>query len=136
MQTKKESSELPLPKPALHAQLPLPSSPQFADALSQFDASLPLQAATAEGQVIVPVGKVDVESGTATVKLELLPTGSLLTRCVGNDNIIAIHSARYSPQPLLLQGPGAGAQLMASGLFADLLTLSRSLVEWAIPQIL
>ena len=58
-----------------------------------------------------------------------------LTRAVGNDNIISITSRRYSPQPLVIQGPGAGAEITASGLFADLLHLSRTLVEWTIPKI-
>lgn len=64
------------------------------------------------------------------MKLEALPVGSLLTRTEGNDNVIAIHSSRYSPRPLVISGPGAGAEITASGLFADLLAVSRSAVEW------
>jgi homoserine dehydrogenase len=37
---------------------------------------------------------------------------------------------------MVLQGYGAGADITASGLFADLLHLSRTLVEWNIPQII
>eukprot|EP00966_Prymnesium_polylepis_P195667 4535165-Prymnesium_polylepis.1 len=64
-----------------------------------------------------------------------LPPDNRMTRAVDNDNIIAITSGRYSPQPLVIQGPGAGADITASGLFADLLHLSRTLVEWTIPKI-
>ena len=37
---------------------------------------------------------------------------------------------------MILRGPGAGAATTASGLFADLLKLSRTLVEWNIPKII
>ena len=79
---------------------------------------------------IVPVCRVDVYAGTAEFKMEALPQSNALTRCVSNDNIIAIYSKRYSSQPLVIQGPGAGAEITASGLFADLLSLARSCVEW------
>ena len=36
---------------------------------------------------------------------------------------------------MVLQGPGAGSEITASGLFSDLLHLSRSLVDWNIPTI-
>ena len=61
---------------------------------------------------------------------ETVDKGTALSRCQGNDNIIAIYSKRYSSQPLVIQGPGAGAEITASGLFADLLSLARSCVEW------
>ena len=61
--------------------------------------------------------------------MEALPQSNALTRCVSNDNIIAILSNRYSPQPLIIQGPGAGAAVTASGLYADLLQLTRTLED-------
>jgi aspartokinase/homoserine dehydrogenase 1 len=78
---------------------------------------------------IVPVCRVDVYAGTAEFKMEALPQSNALTRCVSNDNIIAILSNRYSPQPLIIQGPGAGAAVTASGLYADLLQLTRTLED-------
>ena len=76
---------------------------------------------------IVPVCRVDVYAGTAEF-VEALPQSNALT-CVSNDNIIAILSNRYSPQPLIIQGPGAGAAVTASGLYADLLQLTRTLED-------
>ena len=58
-----------------------------------------------------------------------------LTRCVGNENVIAISSKRYKEIPLVVQGPAAGKAFRSSGLFTDLLRLSRALVEWTIPKI-
>jgi homoserine dehydrogenase len=59
----------------------------------------------------------------------------MFARCTSNENVIAISTQRYSPRPLIVQGPGAGPAITASGLFADLLALSRTLVDWNIPQI-
>lgn len=43
------------------------------------------------------------------------------------DNILIIHSDRYHQQPLIVQGPGAGPDVTAGGVFADLLRLMMSL---------
>lgn len=110
---------------------------QLCAALAPYDLRMDerVAAANAEGEVLTPVSAVDVKSGSASCLLKALPRGDRLTRAVGSDNIISITSGRYSPQPLLIQGPGAGAEITASGLFADLLSLSRTLVEWTIPRI-
>lgn len=39
----------------------------------------------------------------------------------GTDNLVAIHSDRYDPTPLVVAGPGAGSEVTAAGLFADVL---------------
>ena len=105
---------------------------QLVEALKPYDAdfSARVAAATSEGKVLVPVGRVDMKTGEAAVTLETVDKGTALSRCQGNDNIIAIYSKRYSSQPLVIQGPGAGAEITASGLFSDLLSLARSCVEW------
>ena len=41
----------------------------------------------------------------------------------GSDNIIAFTSHRYARTPLVIQGPGAGADVTAMGVFSDLLKL-------------
>ena len=46
----------------------------------------------------------------------------------GGDNILVFTTQRYAdPQPLIIQGPGAGAAVTAAGVFGDLLTLANSL---------
>ena len=37
--------------------------------------------------------------------------------------MIILHTKRYHEQPLVIQGPGAGAEVTAAGIFADLLRL-------------
>jgi aspartokinase/homoserine dehydrogenase 1 len=110
---------------------------QLAAVLRPFDAEVSerFAAARADGFELVHLGTVDVESGESSVRLTRLPANHQLARCVANENVVAITSQRYSPRPMVLQGPGAGAEITASGLFADLLHLSRTLVEWTIPKI-
>jgi aspartokinase/homoserine dehydrogenase 1 len=42
----------------------------------------------------------------------------------GSDNIISFTSQRYNSQPLVVRGPGAGAEVTAAGIFADIVRLS------------
>jgi aspartokinase/homoserine dehydrogenase 1 len=43
------------------------------------------------------------------------------------DNIVQFESARYSENPLVIQGPGAGPEVTAGGVFSDLLRLANYL---------
>ena len=45
----------------------------------------------------------------------------------GSDNIIAFTTQRYATQPLIVRGPGAGAEVTAGGVFSDLLRLAAYL---------
>lgn len=60
----------------------------------------------------------------ARVGLESLPETHPLTGGAGTDNKVAIWSDRYREQPLLIQGPGAGAEVTAAGLLDDVLRIS------------
>jgi len=110
---------------------------QLSAALAAYDERLTacVTEAADNGMKLVPLGSVDLSTGIASVTMTPLPISSRLTRAEANDNIIAISSERYSPQPLIIQGPGAGCEITASGLFGDMLALSRTLVEWTIPKI-
>jgi aspartokinase/homoserine dehydrogenase 1 len=39
----------------------------------------------------------------------------------GKDNIVLFYTNRYQLQPLVIKGAGAGAEVTASGVFADIL---------------
>jgi len=92
-------------------------------ALSQLDAPLAerLQQAQAEGLKLCFVGRLDAQG--ASVGLRALPRGHALAGGSGTDNRVAIHSDRYSAQPLLIQGPGAGAEVTAAALLDDVLAI-------------
>ena len=42
------------------------------------------------------------------------------------DNICAFSTERYQPQPLVIQGPGAGAAVTAAGIFADVIKVAKA----------
>lgn len=64
-----------------------------------------------------------LEGGKARVGLEALCPGDPLHGGGGTDNRVAIWSDRYRRQPLVIQGPGAGAEVTAAALLDDVLQL-------------
>lgn len=64
-----------------------------------------------------------LEEGKARVGLETLSPGDPLVGGGGTDNRVAIWSDRYRDQPLVIQGPGAGAEVTAAALLDDVLQL-------------
>ena len=64
-----------------------------------------------------------IEGGQASVGMEALSAGHPLAGGAGNDNCVAIWSDRYPAQPLLIQGPGAGAGVTAAALLDDALAI-------------
>jgi aspartokinase/homoserine dehydrogenase 1 len=77
--------------------------------------------ANAQGRVIRYVGIL--EDGRARAQMSEFPLDHPLARTKGSDNIIAFTTARYSRTPLVVQGPGAGADVTAMGVFSDILKL-------------
>lgn len=66
------------------------------------------------------------ESGEAKVGLEALPADHPLAAGAGTDNRVAIWSDRYRDQPLVIQGPGAGAEVTAAALIDDVLRIAAT----------
>ncbi len=61
----------------------------------------------------------------ARVGLESLAGDHPLAGGAGTDNRVAIWSDRYNEQPLVIQGPGAGAAVAAAALLDDVLQIAR-----------
>jgi len=61
------------------------------------------------------------------VGLRALPADHPLCGGSGADNRIAIRSDRYAEQPLIIQGPGAGAEFTAAALLDDLIRIAVQL---------
>lgn len=97
--------------------------------LPEFDGEMAekLTAAEASGEVLRYVGVVDAERGTGSVELRRYPRDHPFAQLQGSDNIIAFTTARYFKQPLIVRGPGAGADVTAGGVFSDLLRLAAHL---------
>ena len=68
------------------------------------------------------LGRFDAEG--ANVGLRALPASHPLCGGSGTDNRVAIFSDRYREQPLLIQGPGAGAEVTAAALLDDVLHIA------------
>ncbi len=63
------------------------------------------------------------DRGTASVGLQQVDASEPYYRLDGKDNIVLIYSQRYSEQPLVIKGAGAGAEVNASGVFADIISI-------------
>ena len=82
--------------------------------------------AASRGEVLRFVGRVGRDGG-ASVALRAYPTSHPFARIQLTDNIVLFRTARYSENPLVVQGPGAGREVTAAGVFADLLRLASYL---------
>lgn len=79
------------------------------------------------GERLRHVARLQVLNGRvrAKVGLESLPAEDPLANGCGTDNRVAIWSDRYAVQPLVIQGPGAGADVTAAALLDDVLAIAR-----------
>jgi bifunctional aspartokinase / homoserine dehydrogenase 1 len=85
-----------------------------------------LSSARATGRVLRYVGVVP-ESGPPRVGLAELEQSEPFARLQGTDNVLLFRTRRYDRQPLVVQGPGAGPDVTAGGVFGDLLRLATQL---------
>jgi len=69
-----------------------------------------------------------IEEGKAKISLRSEAEGSPFRSLVDSDNIVVITTERYSKLPMVIKGPGAGAQVTAGGIFADIVRTARPLV--------
>lgn len=82
--------------------------------------------AAAKQQAATNAGKrlrylASLRDGVASVRLAAVGPDHPFWALSGSDNVIAIRSARYDRQPLVIRGPGAGADVTAAGVFSDIL---------------
>jgi aspartokinase/homoserine dehydrogenase 1 len=98
---------------------------EFWEQLPQADEALRqrAQAARARGRRLCYLASF--ESGRSRVGLEEVAADHPCATLRGTDNLIVIHSDRYAETPLVIRGPGAGPEVTAGGLFADILRAVR-----------
>ncbi|QKG58553.1 bifunctional aspartate kinase/homoserine dehydrogenase I [Hymenobacter sp. BRD128] len=63
--------------------------------------------------------------GNASVGLQQIAPGHDLYELRGKDNVVLFYTDRYPEQPLVVKGAGAGAEVTASGVFADIIRAAR-----------
>ncbi|KQC29404.1 bifunctional aspartate kinase/homoserine dehydrogenase I [Flagellimonas eckloniae] len=65
------------------------------------------------------------ENGKAKVGLQKIPKGHDFYNLEGSDNIVLFYTERYPNQPMIIKGAGAGAEVTASGIFADIIRIGN-----------
>jgi aspartokinase/homoserine dehydrogenase 1 len=115
---------------------------EFMARLPRHDAAMRerLDAARARGKVLRYLGRLTCErgsgtepgstraqSGVATVGLVELDAKHPFANIALTDNVVRFATRRYCDNPLIVQGPGAGPEVTAGGVFADLLRLAAYL---------
>jgi aspartokinase/homoserine dehydrogenase 1 len=100
---------------------------EFMERLVEFDAMMmaALTEAKRQNQVLRYVGRID--GGKATVELTRLDAKHPFANMALTDNVVRFATRRYCDNPLIVQGPGAGPEVTAGGVFSDLLRLSAYL---------
>nr|MCU0390614.1 bifunctional aspartate kinase/homoserine dehydrogenase I [Thermoflexibacter sp.] len=78
-----------------------------------------------EGKVLRCIARF--ENGKADIALQSVSREHPFYQLSGSDNIIAFTTARYPERPLLVKGAGAGAEVTAAGVFADMIRIANYL---------
>lgn len=79
------------------------------------------QQAEKDNKVLRYIGKL--ENGKAEITLQMVDESHPFATLSGSDNIISFTTDRYKERPLVVKGPGAGAEVTAAGVFADLINV-------------
>ncbi|WP_103068322.1 bifunctional aspartate kinase/homoserine dehydrogenase I [Aquimarina sediminis] len=66
------------------------------------------------------------EAENAKVGLQHIPADHPFYNLEGSDNIVLFYTDRYPKNPLIVKGAGAGAEVTASGIFADIIRIGKS----------
>ena len=82
-----------------------------------------VQKASDQGQKIRYVASM--EKGKAKIKLAFVSKESPFFNLLSTDNMVVIKTKRYQERPLVIQGPGAGADVTAAGVFAEIIELGN-----------
>jgi aspartokinase/homoserine dehydrogenase 1 len=82
------------------------------------------KAAAEEGKKLKFVATFD--NGKASVGLQKISPEHDFYHLYGKDNIVLFRTDRYKEQPMVVKGAGAGAEVTASGVFADVIRAART----------
>jgi len=123
----------PMEATAVHIENILPKSCIEAASVEDFYAALKAEDAFFEklkkqaestGKALRYIGKL--ENGEATITLQMVDENHPFFIMSGSDNIISFTTDRYKDRPLVVKGPGAGAEVTAAGVFADLINVGAN----------
>lgn len=81
--------------------------------------------AEAEGKVLRMIAQL--ENGEASISLQAVGAEHPFYSLSGSDNMIVFTTERYKERPLVVRGPGAGAEVTAAGVFAEIIQIGNYL---------
>jgi aspartokinase/homoserine dehydrogenase 1 len=99
--------------------------PAFYKALEKENAHFEKRRAAADRKGRVLRFIATLEKGKATIALKEVDVTHPFFHLSGSDNIISFTTARYRERPLVIKGPGAGAEVTAAGVFAEIISLGN-----------
>ena len=108
-----------VPEHLMHVSLP-----EFMEGLQGFDVAMRARQQSADEQGLVLRYLVEVSAAQSRVGLLPVPQATPLGRMRGTDNLISFRTARYSERTLIVSGPGAGREVTAAAVFADILQIA------------
>ena len=117
---------------ALESLVPEPlralTLPAFLERVDELDAPMRerLSRARSAGRALRYTARLD-RAGSMRVGLTEVPPDHALAHLRLTDNLVQFSTARYAENPLVVQGPGAGPDVTAGGVFADLLRVAVAL---------
>ena len=79
--------------------------------------------AAAEKKKLCFIGKL--ENGKAEISLQAIDQSHPFFSLSGSDNIISFTTSRYHKNPLVVKGPGAGNEVTAAGVLADIIRIRQ-----------
>ena len=98
---------------------------EFLTELSKSDVAFEARRKKAEREAKVLRYIATLEDGKAGIRLAAVDQRHPFYDLSGSDNIIAFTTDRYLDRPLVIKGPGAGAEVTAAGVFADTIRISN-----------
>lgn len=113
-----------LPKEAEEA----PDVEAFFKILKESDSHFEKMSAAAEQQGKALRMIASLENGKAHIGLKTVGASHPFYALSGSDNMIVFTTERYKERPLVVRGPGAGAEVTAAGLFAEVVRIGNYLV--------
>ena len=109
-----------LPQPCIDAE----SVDQFFEELEKADGTFNAMIKEAQNKNEKLCFIASMENGKATVSLQAVDQNHPFFSLSGSDNMISYTTDRYKANPLVIKGPGAGAEVTAAGVFADIIKIS------------
>jgi aspartokinase/homoserine dehydrogenase 1 len=101
------------------------SADAFLAKIKEHDAHFEKLRSQAEGKEEKLRYQAIFENGKASVKLGTVNSSHPFYSLSGSDNIILLTTERYHDRPMVIRGPGAGAEVTAAGVFADIIRIGN-----------